>query len=187
MSSSQTTTLAISCLCGSICASKARDGRTLPPARREARARRRRGGGGRSGVGARCGGSASAAPRSSRKTRSSAKRMPKVWTLEQRGISRPGPGPLATRAGRAPAAGRESRSPPAPRWPRTARRRRASRRGAIREPWHGQSRPQPPALSPAGANPRSGTATHRHGATMIGMIRHLLPLGWRGQMASTHG
>ena len=38
----------------------------------------------------------------------------------------------------------------------------------------------------AGANALSGRA-RGHGTTMIGMIQHLLPLGWREQLASTHG
>lgn len=39
----------------------------------------------------------------------------------------------------------------------------------------------------AGANPLSGTATRRRVATMTGMIQHLLSLGLRKSMASTHG
>ena len=35
--------------------------------------------------------------------------MPKVWTLAQRGISRPGPGPLAVQMGKAEQAGERRR------------------------------------------------------------------------------
>jgi hypothetical protein len=38
-----------------------------------------------------------------------------------------------------------------------------------------------------GANSVSGRAPRGHETTMIGMIQHLLPLGWREQVASTHG
>jgi hypothetical protein len=38
-----------------------------------------------------------------------------------------------------------------------------------------------------GANSVSGTGPYGHETTMIGMIQHLLPLGWREQLASTHG
>jgi hypothetical protein len=44
-----------------------------------------------------------------------------------------------------------------------------------------------PSLPLSGANALSGTGTQGHGTTMTGMIQHLLSLGWREQMASTHG
>ncbi len=89
-------------------------------------------------------------PSRSRKTRSSAKRMPKVWTLRQRGISSPAPASSRSR----PA------SPSSRARPRRGDRQLAAEhvRGgqAAKAAMHAPPRAQPPNLSPSSLSPMPG-------------------------------